>query len=256
MPARPVRPSLRVLLCVGGCLLAAWAASCMLDHDGKGPELAATGGAAGDGGSTTSSTTTDIWPTTTTTTGVGGQGGSGGEPLGGTGGAGGATTTTTTNTGTLGLGEECTGGGECQSGYCSYEQHEGTSICCTEACMAPCHSCFGDATGNSDGTCAPIAYYTDPYADCPYYQYCDGVGACRSEDGQACSSGANCLSGYCPEDDLVCCDEACDGLCEGCLGHEVDSYATGTCGDIYDWTDPEHECPDSRTCNGNGQCRN
>src|SRR5262249_11502779 len=48
-------------------------------------------------------------------------------------------------------------------------------------------------------------------------------------NGIACSSNPDCASGWCV--DTVCCDTACDGLCETCIAaKQVSGAADGTCG--------------------------
>lgn len=55
------------------------------------------------------------------------------------------------------------------------------------------------------------------------------------ESGAACQSGTECASSFCA--DGVCCESACDGVCESCaLG------TPGTCLPIPDGTDPGLEC--------------
>lgn len=100
---------------------------------------------------------------------------------------------------------------------------------------APCEptSCIeGRQTGpacNGAGLCSPGAYACAPYvcggdaclrectehADCAANHYCE-LGAClpRRDDGAACQTHAECVSGTCV--DGVCCDTACAGQCEAC----------------------------------------
>ena len=82
---------------------------------------------------------------------------------------------------------------------------------------------------------------------------CDGLGACvDSPLGTACSSGANCTSGFCV--DGVCCEGACAGECVSCLAANTGSV-DGVCSVITGGTDPDTECAGSvcgvaETCNG------
>jgi hypothetical protein len=69
-------------------------------------------------------------------------------------------------------------------------------------------------------------------------------------NGASCVMPSECDSGNCV--DSVCCDTACVGTCESCLG--VDTGGDdGTCGNIVDGTDPNDECA-SGSCDGNGSC--
>ncbi|HTJ82425.1 MAG TPA: kelch repeat-containing protein [Polyangiaceae bacterium] len=71
---------------------------------------------------------------------------------------------------------------------------------------------------------------------------------------EACTQNFECASGFCV--DGVCCDEACDGTCEGCKASQTGG-ADGTCAPVLDGTDPRGDCVDSGapTCAGNGLCK-
>ncbi|MEL6340498.1 MAG: hypothetical protein AAFQ65_11355, partial [Myxococcota bacterium] len=73
-----------------------------------------------------------------------------------------------------------------------------------------------------------------------------------TDDGPACETGLICVEG-------VCCDKACDGVCESCRG-DISGGFDGTCtplpaGDerIIEAEDYE-DCPGVQTCDGNGAC--
>ncbi|HVU05162.1 MAG TPA: hypothetical protein VHE30_25610 [Polyangiaceae bacterium] len=72
--------------------------------------------------------------------------------------------------------------------------------------------------------------------------------------GAACTTGAACGTGHCV--DGVCCDAACDGLCEACTATKKGSGADGTCGAIGTGKDPDSECTASptSTCGTDGYC--
>jgi hypothetical protein len=85
----------------------------------------------------------------------------------------------------------------------------------------------------------------------------DGTDAPLLEPGTACTSSAECLSGFCT--DGVCCATACAGLCRSCkLAGKM-----GSCSEITDGQDPDAECADQGptscgtdgACNGLGACR-
>jgi hypothetical protein len=81
---------------------------------------------------------------------------------------------------------------------------------------------------------------------------CGGsCGACTV--GRACATGTDCESGYCPADDLVCCDTACDSTCEACTANKTGA-TDGTCAAVAATTDPDSECADEGTasCGANG----
>ena len=65
--------------------------------------------------------------------------------------------------------------------------------------------------------------------------------------GEACDSGGQCASGECV--DGVCCDTACDSICESC-----DLSGTeGTCTPDATGDDPADDCGQA-TCDGEGAC--
>ncbi len=74
-----------------------------------------------------------------------------------------------------------------------------------------------------------------------------------SPAGEPCALDTNCLSEHCV--DGVCCDTACDELCEACL-FALTGAPDGTCAPIEVGQDPESECLDegSPNCGDNGLC--
>lgn len=103
-------------------------------------------------------------------------------------------------------------------------------------------------------------------------QVCDGMGSCveclvdahcteppcinntcgiKLDNGEPCIEAADCTSNNCVDD--VCCDVACDGVCESCAA--ADTCGTdGTCAPITAGTDPDSECNAPQTCFG-GACQ-
>ncbi|NUP06334.1 MAG: PEGA domain-containing protein [Polyangiaceae bacterium] len=69
-----------------------------------------------------------------------------------------------------------------------------------------------------------------------------------------CTFGADCASGFCA--DGVCCNEACDGSCDGCTAARKGSGADGVCGDVPPELDPDDACvlSEGAPCEGNDQC--
>jgi hypothetical protein len=86
---------------------------------------------------------------------------------------------------------------------------------------------------------------------------CDGAGVCSAcpadwlcassvcvppevlPDGSACQVDVQCQNAHCVAS--VCCDTACDGVCQSCVG-AFTGGVDGTCGVVADGTDPEDEC--------------
>lgn len=73
------------------------------------------------------------------------------------------------------------------------------------------------------------------------------------QNGAPCAEAFECASGFCVDD--VCCDAACEGLCESCLDVLTGS-GDGSCAPVAGGTDPENECTDdgSPSCAQNGFC--
>ena len=71
------------------------------------------------------------------------------------------------------IGESCTGPSECLSGFCV------DGVCCDTSCDSICIACVQTTTGVPDGTCAPVAAFTDPDSDCSGgLGVCAGTGNC------------------------------------------------------------------------------
>ncbi len=149
--------------------------------------------------------------------------------------------------------------------------YEAGTECASAACIggeaAASWSCDGDGTcvAASPTSCAPYACddagdacqtaCTD-HGDCDADHYCNtsnNTCVAKKNNGDGCTEGAECASGQCPGDDGICCDVACDGLCEACLASKTGG-ANGTCEPISNNTDPDDECPTLQSCNGSGAC--
>jgi hypothetical protein len=134
----------------------------------------------------------------------------------------------------------CAASTGCASGFCA------DGVCCTNACTGPCRSCNQPS---ATGICQGYPSGTDPEVECQSGTTCNGVGACGTvsppnlANGQLCSSGARCLSGFCT--DGVCCDTACNSPCQAC--------GSGTCLTVKKTDDPP-ECTGTMTCNPHGTC--
>lgn len=82
---------------------------------------------------------------------------------------------------------------------------------------------------------------------CGQGQECDGMGNCLAGLGEVCTDDNECASGQCADE--VCCDTACDGVCEACNA----SGTEGTCTPYAFNTDPEDECMPG-VCDGASAC--
>jgi hypothetical protein len=145
-------------------------------------------GDAGTGGTTATGSGTTSTGSGTTSTGSGTTStGSTSTGSGGAAGAGGGTPTGNL----LPLGSPCSGGAACDSSLCVDD------VCCDDVCDGECEACSAATSGGTDGTCSPIPAYDDPDGECNADYACDGNGACKREDGVACTGGGNCISAKC-----------------------------------------------------------
>ncbi len=87
-----------------------------------------------------------------------------------------------------------------------------------------------------------------------------GTNPGAKSNGLACVSNAECESALCQDE--VCCDRACDGTCEACVGLYT-GLPNGTCGPALAGSDPHDDCEASApascgtdgSCDGAGACR-
>jgi hypothetical protein len=140
-------------------------------------------------------------------------------------------------------GNGCLDKDECQSGFCV------DGVCCDTACTGTCKACnlpnhVGICTsvplGQADDTCkAPSAA-------------CDGAGQCRSGLGQPCMADSQCASTFMHCVDGVCCNTACDGVCQSCIV----TGSFGTCSNVPAGAQDPPTCEIFQmACNGAGACR-
>ena len=104
----------------------------------------------------------------------------------------------------------------------------------------------GDAICNADENC-------DTCDDCACAANQDCVtGQCvdKKVDGETCGAPAECASGICV--DTVCCNAACDGICEACNLADTMGVCTPTAAD----DDPADDCAACKVCDGAGACKN
>jgi hypothetical protein len=151
-------------------------------------------------------------------------------------------------------GQTCPGGAtDCAYGHCA------DGRCCDTDCTGTCMSC---AVSGHLGTCYNLPQYTEddnPVGACvdgAYKQSCNGSGACRRDNGEACGVDPNlCASGNCVEG--VCCDTPCSATCKSCLV----TSSVGTCTNLPRYshdTVPSNLCIDGAPkmgCDGSGNCK-
>ena len=135
------------------------------------------------------------------------------------------------------LGKACVISSDCASGNCV------DGVCCGSTGCGTCQSC---AIPGSEGTCTPVARFTeDPNSNCSGASLvCDGLGMCRSKNGTACAANTDCASLECV--DGVCCNQACDGTCYSC----DQQGSVGTCKPLDGAQDPSATvaCTGSNIC--------
>lgn len=154
--------------------------------------------------------------------------------------------------------ESCGLTGDCDGlGDCAW--HPAGTVCQPERCQDGTHhpADLCDGLGNciDSGTdlCRPYVCLdaTACRTDCSSDQHCVAGSSCAAPNcvaylapGEPCSLDAACISGHCADD--VCCESACDGLCEAC------DFAQnpGSCLPIADSEDPDDECPGIGLCGG------
>jgi hypothetical protein len=86
-----------------------------------------------------------------------------------------------------------------------------------------------------------------------------GTGECLQVKGigVACSGAEECLTGFCPAADFICCEDECTGTCTSCLKSK-NGIEDGRCHQLTACTDPDSDCPDVAgvsVCGPQGTCR-
>jgi hypothetical protein len=98
----------------------------------------------------------------------------------------------------------------CAAGFkpCGVGRCIPTTGCCAQSdCPGACRAC------SAANTCVAVvnADDTDSCAGT-----CDATGACKSNPGQTCQTGAGCITGTTCAPDGYCCNTACANSCEAC----------------------------------------
>ncbi|MDI1451101.1 hypothetical protein [Polyangium sp. 6x1] len=141
-------------------------------------------------------------------------------------------------------GKACMNGPQCLTGNCA------DGVCCDTACNETCKAC--NVMGNV-GTCSFVPPgNTDTMTCDASMQSCDGMGACKKDDGATCGAAGECTSGFCV--DGVCCESACGATCFQCnkagdLGNCVEVAQ------LSEDTNPANACNGNKSCDGMGACK-
>ena len=143
------------------------------------------------------------------------------------------------------------------------EVHECAVSCLDSSCF---HHCFYNGTVTAQLLYSELEECVEKACDGDVSDQClpdalakecaDSHSACLCGDscflkyanGEPCASDAQCQSGHCA--DFVCCDQPCQGQCEGCGV----SGSEGACTQFAPGTDPDDECGKCNVCGSEGKC--
>ena len=151
-------------------------------------------------------------------------------------------------------GKLCLAGIDCQSGYCAGTQGgsggaggSGTGSGGSGGAGTGGAGGSGTGSGGSGGSGPAVCAACSADAHCAAGTFCDtsaagGTCVAKQADGTACSAANQCLSGFCPKGDGVCCDTSCDSTCEACLAAKTGGAKDGECVPVKADTDPDNEC--------------
>jgi len=143
---------------------------------------------------------------------------------------------------------------------------DGLGVCCAPAVCGP-NNCGSMPSGCntqlpcgicSEGLCGLAVLNVCSCADGLQNNGEQGVdcgGPCSTTcgGGTPCNMPSECSSNYCVDD--VCCNELCDGVCEGCTD-ELNGVADGQCLPVIDNSDPDNNCTAAApaSCGMTGEC--
>ncbi|WP_170319748.1 hypothetical protein [Polyangium spumosum] len=150
------------------------------------------------------------------------------------------------------IGEPCSDGGACGSGFCV------DGVCCESACAGTCEACNAGATGQLNGTCAPVSAGIDPESECEdegaascgRNGSCDGIGACALY-----AAGTECAAQTCVGQTKTLA-KTCDGA-GTCVDMGAVDCAPSACVGIHCATDcgSDGDCAPGKYCDvASGQC--
>jgi len=134
------------------------------------------------------------------------------------------------------LGQGCSAGSECVSGFCV----DGT-CCKTSSCATECRSC-----ADSNGGCSALVTNQDD-DNCNGTQTCSASALCKSKNGQSCTLATDCASNNCV--DSTCCADACTTPCRSC------GNSAGTCTTLVTNQEDGTACSGVNSCDATGACK-
>jgi len=134
-------------------------------------------------------------------------------------------------------------------GTYNYVVSQGVGECGNET-LETCEECemVGADIIPGDATCANLGlgFGTLECVNC-YWDGCDKI-----DNGASCNTDTECSSGYCSDE--VCCDTACEGLCQAC---DI-TGSVGNCQLVAYGDDPRNVCAETVCatgfCDGFGAC--
>jgi len=129
-------------------------------------------------------------------------------------------------------GSLCSADADCLTGHCT------DGVCCESACDETCVACAAQT-----GVCTAVTSGAPDPGTCEQGKICDGGGACKIAQGNACELDDACLTGHCA--DGVCCESACDETCAAC------ATGSGVCEALLSGIDPDARAP----CDGVFRCQ-
>ena len=144
------------------------------------------------------------------------------------------------------LGQVCTSGSQCVTGYCV------DGVCCDAACAGTCRSCALPAKLSVCSLVPSGQHDSSATTPCAGTSACDGKGACKTAAGKACAAASECITGFCV--DSVCCGSLCSETCKSCALTGIE----GTCSFVTAGKeDPSAKvpCTGGQVCDGSGGCK-
>ncbi|HEX2873680.1 MAG TPA: SUMF1/EgtB/PvdO family nonheme iron enzyme [Polyangiaceae bacterium] len=162
----------------------------------------------------------------------------------------------------------CSGARACKT---SQDVPCGTSSCASDSVQVNAATCDGEGVCQAAGTsnCTPYKCVAGACASsCALDSDCLSPAVCLGDrcvqpvaEGETCDVGEECSSGHCVEG--VCCDVACTGTCESCLGNQT-GRTDGQCAPVLAGGSPRTSagcessggvCGADGKCDGEGSCR-